>query len=160
MMHGKISGFHRTQEGLILLAKQPAFGAIFKAEVETRRVDPEQVSACVPTLYDSMSRYPRADNGPIVLKVSDYAVNELTALVVFLKLQSTWSGSGLLEWREEAEKDTQDDIAQDAMEKALGVGVIGGCEDGKKLTERVGMEEEAMKNGVEIAGAVGTLLAM
>ena len=114
--------------------------------MKARDLDPEQVADCVPNLYHSMSKYAHGNDGTIILKASYYAVNELAALVVFLRLQSTWSESDTLAWREVPQDDIQD-IALDATEKALGV-------------EGMGTDGEATKEELELAGAVDTLLAM
>ena len=117
MVHGRPEGFHGTQKGLILLSKQPEFEAILKSEVEVRGLVLEEVTDCIPTLYNTVLRRAYGNDSTITLRSADYAVNQFAALVVFLKLQSTWLGA--LEWREEAEGDIQGGITLENTEEAL-----------------------------------------
>ena len=121
MVHGRPEGFHGTQEGLILMSKQPEFKAILKSEVKARGLVLEQVTDCIPTLYNTVLRCAHGNDSTITLRSADYAVNELAALVIFLKLQSTWLGA--LEWREEVEGDIQGGVTLENMQEALGYAI-------------------------------------
>jgi len=93
-----------------------------------------------------MSKYAHGKDSTIILKASDYRAEELAALVTFLKLQSTWSGSGMLAWREEAQEDTQEKVAQDSMEEAFGAGGKGSSQNGEESAATVGMKGEAIRD--------------
>ncbi|RPB01202.1 hypothetical protein L873DRAFT_1788509 [Choiromyces venosus 120613-1] len=128
-IEGKIQGSHQTQKGLNILSRQPAFKTILVSEVKVWHLIPKQVTDCILTLYHTVPKYAHGNDSTITLRASDYAPNEFAALVVFLKLQSTWPDA--LAWRQEAGEDALGGVPEDDMEGTMGVDMKGGTEGDK-----------------------------
>ncbi|CUS09336.1 unnamed protein product [Tuber aestivum] len=101
--HGRIGNKTKRQEtiqsALDELAKGKNFRAILREEVESRRLVEENVMECVHKLYDTASEHATARSTTVVVRASEFAINERAALVVFLKLLDAWGDP--LGWREE-----------------------------------------------------------
>jgi len=133
---GKLKTYCRTQVGLNRLSRLPEYKALFRSEVAARRLAPDQVKGCVSGLYHTVSKHAHGNDRVVILKASDYAVNELTALVVFFKLQSTWPDA--LKWLVEAEDDMHV-IVQDNMKEIVEI---------ERMGDRMGVKEAGV--GMEI----------
>ncbi|KAG0632637.1 hypothetical protein HOY80DRAFT_1035106 [Tuber brumale] len=94
----KICSKHGTQKGLNELSQKREIIDILEKVVEERCLVPKYVKDCFPHLYYTASRDAHGNDSIIAIRAADFAPNDRAALVVFLRLQSTWSHP--LDWKE------------------------------------------------------------
>ncbi|KAG0642233.1 hypothetical protein HOY80DRAFT_1107960 [Tuber brumale] len=87
------------QSGIDEMAKLNDFEDALSKEVKTRKLELEDVKACVQHIYLQLSKHARGNNGKIVIREGDHTVNEVAALVAIFRRQEEL-GNGI-SWREE-----------------------------------------------------------
>ena len=91
------------------------------AEVEARDLVEKDVKRCIGLVYHEASKHAHGFSGMATIYHEDHVVNEVAALVCFMKLQSGWTNG--LDWREVAKREFEmaeetKDHAEETDEKA------------------------------------------
>lgn len=78
-------------------------------EVARRGLKPDDVTPCIPSLYQLLSKYAHGHSGLIVIRSGDFRPSECALLVTFMKVQDDWPNP--LKWREEEENENDEAVA-------------------------------------------------
>jgi len=78
------------QAGIDELAKTPEFVEALQNEVAARKLTVENVTACIDSIYYSVSAHAKGNDLVIALYEDHYTREECAVLAAFLQVQSGW----------------------------------------------------------------------